>query len=43
MKNTLDLQEIIVFIINQNKSKEYKQCLVVLIMNRGEVGKWAVN
>lgn len=24
-------------------SKEYKQCLVVLIMNRGNVGKWAVN
>lgn len=43
MKNMLNLQEIIVFIIHQNKSKEYKQWLVILIMNRWEVGKWAVN
>lgn len=43
MKNTLNLQEIIVFIINQNKSKEYKPRLVILIMKKGEVSKWAVN
>lgn len=32
----LDIQDKIVFVINQNKSKEFKQCLVILIMKIGE-------